>query len=124
MPYIDRDLVIAIRERDTLHTLLVHHSDNVTISSKYAELNAYIKHERFKRKTSYEHGRIEDAIGDDKKVWKIYKEILFNQQNKVDTNIMINGNVISDTVSDCNLINEHFCSAGDKLAASIIAVHG
>lgn len=123
-PYIDRQLLLAIRERDVLHTLMIRHPNNATISNKYTAISNYIKHERLTRRTSYECGRIEDAIGDDKKVWKIYKEVLFNQQNKVDSNIMVNGNVVSDSVSDCNLINEHFCTGGDKLATSIIAIHG
>lgn len=123
-PYIDRELILAIRERDVLYTLMNRHPDNVTLANKYLGLKTYIEQESLKRRGLYECERIQNAAGDDRKVWRIYKEVLFNQHDKADSDIMLNGNVITNSVSDCNLVNEHFCTAGDKLATSIISVHG
>lgn len=30
----------------------------------------------------------------------------------------------TDTVASCNAVNDHFCTAGETIAASIIAIHG
>lgn len=70
------------------------HPDNITIDNKYLGLKAFIDQENLKRRTAYEYERIQSAAGDDRKIWKIYKEILFNQDNKLETDITINGTVV------------------------------
>lgn len=71
--------------------------------------------------------RIESGAGagDLRKTWKRYKEVLFNQTSpKTDSSITINGVSVNDTEAPCNGVNDHFCTAGENLAKSIIAVHG
>src|SRR5262249_52818524 len=55
----------------------------------------------------------------------LYKEVLFNRRdNRTDSTITINGNPVSDTATHCNLINEEFCTAGEKLTTAIISHNG
>lgn len=59
------------------------------------------------------------------KTWNLYKEILFNQTDvKKDSAITIQGASIDDSIMSANMVNEHFCTAGEKLATSIISLHG
>ena len=37
---------------------------------------------------------------------------------------MIDGVILPETTDSCNIINEHFCTAGEKLATSIVALNG
>lgn len=75
-------------------------------------------------KADFECNRIEAASGDARKTWRLYKEILFNQTKKTESSLTINGTAIDDSVRSCNTVNDYFCTAGENLATSIIAIHG
>lgn len=100
------------------------HPDNNTIVDKYNKLKNYVTHENERRKAAFEYERIQSATGDDRKIWKIYKEVLFNRQTTNETDITIDGALMTDSENDCNRVNEHFCSAGEELAKSITEIHG
>lgn len=44
--------------------------------------------------------------------------------SKSDTTISIRGVPLDDSINSCNVINDHFSTAGENLASSIIAIHG
>lgn len=123
--HIDRELILAIRERDRLAALQKSMPSNDVIAQLLVEKTASINERNFQLKSSFESTRLAAAAGDDRKTWQLYKEIIFNQfKNKTDTSIEINGTAITDDVASCNIVNDFFCTAGEKLAASVIATHG
>lgn len=122
--HVNRELILAIRERDRLFTLINCTTDNVILVKKYDEKKKFVEALNEDLKATFESERIEAAAGDDRKTWQLYKEILFNQTRKTESAILINRTPIDNTVSSCNLINDHFCTVGENLATSIIAIHG
>lgn len=74
-------------------------------------------------RSTYEHSRFQAAAGDMRKTWNLYNEILFKRKQRKST-ISINGLTSDDSLDSCNKVNDHFCSAGEKLGTSIIAIHG
>lgn len=124
-PHVNRELILAIRERDRVFLLTKLYPDNVAISNLHQRLVNFIDLQNYRRRTEYEHNRIQAAAGDTRKQWKIYKEVLFNRTtDKRDKCIMIEGVQMSDSTVACNVINERFCTAGEKLATSIIGING
>jgi len=124
-PHINRELILAVRERDRLYTLTTLYGHNTHLVRLYCAMKLFVKMSNEKLRGEYEFKRIELAAGDDRKTWKLYKEIVFNQsQLKRDQSITINGNPVTDSIDSCNDVNEHFCSAGEILATNIISVHG
>lgn len=74
---------------------------------------------------TWKSNRVEAAAGDSRKTWKLYKEIVFNKhKDKQDHSITISGKTLTDSITSFNEINEHLCSAGERLATEIIAIHG
>lgn len=123
--HIDRELILAIRERDRLASMKRLFPLNNIIDKLLKEKIEWIKCRNFELKSAYETDRIEAAAGDDRKTWQIYKEIIFNQyKSKSDATIEINGTAIKDDVASCNAVNDYFCTAGEKLASDIISVNG
>lgn len=75
-------------------------------------------------KSEFESKRIEAAAGNPRKTWHLYKEILFNKTKKAESAITVNGVPLDDSVAACTTVNDIFCTAGEKIATSIIAIHG
>lgn len=120
--HVNRELILAIRERDMTYALLNLYPENQIIAQLYNDLHDYVDSTNEKLKAAYERERIESATGDARKTWKLYKEVIFNQtQNKQNSSVTINGIKQDDS---WNVINEYFCSAGEKLATSINLLNG
>lgn len=123
--HVNRDLILAIRERDRLHHLCNLYPDNNHLLHKYIGKKEYVEATNERLRAKYEAERIAAAAGDDRKTWKLYKEIVFNQhQQKKDQPITIKGISTENTPNACNTINDHFCSAGEHLASEIVSIHG
>lgn len=123
--HIDRDLILAIRERDRLASLKKFMPSNDIIDQLLKDKTTAVNKRNFQLKSEYETHRIEAAAGDDRKTWQIYKEIIFNQyKSKADSTIEINGAAVTNDIASCNRVNDYYCTAGEKLAATIISVHG
>lgn len=123
--HVNRDLILAVRERQRIYNLIGFHPENSCLTALYVGQNLYVKKTNFKLRSDYEFNRIESAAGDSKKTWKLYKEIVFNQfQQKTDQAISIRGIPVTDSIDCCNKVNNYFCSAGEILATNIISVHG
>lgn len=123
--HVNRDLIVAIRNRDRLAALSVLPTANEVIKSLYRKTVESVKQLNEKLKASYVTEKFEAAAGDARKTWNVYKEVIFNQfKTKSDESITINGDPVTDTVASSNMVNEHYCTAGEKVAASIIAIHG
>lgn len=54
----NRELILVIRERGILYTLMNRHTENITIENKYLGFKAFIDQEHLKRLTAYEYVRI------------------------------------------------------------------
>lgn len=122
--HVNRDFILAVRERNRLFTLIGLYPNNTSLGQQYLELQQYVKFHNYNLRATYECNRLEAATGDDRKIWKLYKEIVFNQhQQKLDRNITIGGIPTTETIDSCNAINNHFCAAGEQLAASIVSIH-
>lgn len=123
--HVNSDLIIAVRERGRLYTLMGLHPENTYIEREYLKTVDFIKSKNFELRSNYECDRLEAAGGDNRKTWKIYKEIVFNQHKKSqDTPIFIDSQTMNDSVQSCNAVNDHFCTAGEHLTTEIIAIHG
>lgn len=123
--HVNRALILAIRNRNRLAALNNLPTVNDVIVRQYNEVKHLVSDLNEQLKRSYETERLEEAAGDARKEWKLYKEIIFNQfKNKTDTSITINEIPVTDSVASCNDVNDNFCTAGEKLAASIISIHG
>lgn len=123
--HVNRELILAIRNRDRLATLSNLPTANDIIVRQYDEAKNLVRNLNDQLKRSYETERLESAAGDARKTWKLYKEIIFNQfKSKSDTTITIKDVPVTDSLASCNTVNDHFCRAGETLAASIISIHG
>lgn len=123
--HVNRELILAVRERCRLYTLMNLYPDNSVIKGKFDRIVQFIKAKNFELRSAFETERIESAAGDSRKTWKLYKEIVFNRFKRDDNQkITINGVPVGDSVQSCNEVNEHFCSAGERLATEIISIHG
>lgn len=122
--HINRELVIAIRERDRLRALVQCIPNNDIILKMYNEKKAFVNTCNELLKSEFESKRIVAAAGNPRKTWHLYKEILFNKTKKAEPAITVNGIPLDDSIAACNTVNDIFCSAGEKLATSIIAIHG
>ncbi len=116
---------MAIRERDRLFHLQGLYPDNPQLVRLYNDKATFVKSTNERLRAEFYANKIENASGDARKIWKVYKEIVFNKhQEKQDFTISINGTPTTDSIDSCNAVNEHFCTAGEILATNIIAVHG
>lgn len=123
--HVNRELILAVRERSRLYNLMNLHPDNDAIKSQFDATVQFIKIKNDELRSAFESRRIEQAAGDDRKTWKLYKEIVFNRyKQEQESTITINGKPATDSVDSCNAINEHFCAAGERLATEIISIHG
>lgn len=107
--HVNRDLILAVRELSRLYNLSGLHPDNKTLSDLYLAKKSYVERTNFELRKTYEYHRIAAAAGNNRKTWKLYKEVVFNHQQKHDKQISINGVPVSDSIMGCNKINEHFC---------------
>lgn len=123
--HVNRDLILAIRERDRLASLNNILTDNEIIARQYNRAKVCVSELNERLKATYETERLESAAGDARKTWKLYKEIIFNRySSNSGGTISIRGTPLDDTVSSCNAVNDHFGTSGESLASSIIAIHG
>lgn len=122
--HVNRELILAICERDRLYALVNCVPDNDIIVQKHRDKERFVERLYENLKSIFESERIEASAGNDRKTWQLYKDILFNQTKKSETLIKVNGVSIDDSVRSCNVVNDYFCSAGENLATSIIAIHG
>lgn len=123
--HVNKDLILAVRERDRLLSLKDLYPHNIHIAQKYLEKKTYVETTNEYLRANYNANRLSEAAGDDRKTWRLYREIVFNQhQNQQDHTITINGNPSNGSNDACNEINNHFCSAGEHLAATIVSIHG
>lgn len=99
--------IFAVRERNLLFELQRLNPENNHLVQMYQEKEKYVELTNEKLRSTYEANRIAAAAGDDRKTWKLYKEIVFNQhQQKQDHAItIINGNPTTDSTDSCNEIN-------------------
>lgn len=123
--HVNRDLILAVRERDLLFSLQRLHPDNSYLVQKYKDMKLHVELMNGRLKSQYNADRIVDAAGDARKTWRLYKEIVFNQYQQKDVHtVTINGTPTNDSVDSCNAINTHFCTAGEHLATTIVSIHG
>lgn len=111
-PHINRELVLAVRERYRLYMLATLYIHNNHLLRLYHAMKLFVKMSNEKLRSEYECNRIVCAAGNDRKTWKLDKEIT------------INGDPVNDSIDSGNKINNHFCSAGEVLATNIISIHG
>lgn len=124
-PFVTREIIDAIRERDRLYSLMILYPNNTSLHDIYLGKMAFVKRELKLKRIEYENERIDQVILDPSKTWQIYKEILFNRKkSNADTTITINGVPVGSDVQSCNVINDKVCSIGAILAADIISVNG
>lgn len=111
--HVNRELILAVRERGRLFSLMNLYPDNEFIERKYMETVTFINSKNNKLRSAFEFERIESAGGDCRKSWRLFKEIVFNQyQVETDHPMTIDGIPVTDSVESCNAVNEHFCAAG------------
>jgi len=123
--HVSRELIMAVRERGRLYTLMNLHPENAFIEREYHKMVAFIKLRNYELRSGYECERIEASAGDNRKTWKLYKEIVFNQyKTNRECPVTIDGQTMSESVKSCNVVNDHFFTAGEHLATEIIAIHG
>lgn len=123
--HVNRELILAIRERDRLFHLQGLYPENIQLAQLYIDKAIFVKMNNERLKAEFYTNKLEDASGDARKTWKVYKEIVFNQhERKQDHTITINGIPTNGSSDSCNAVNEHFCTAGEHLATTIIAIHG
>lgn len=77
--HVNRDVILAIRERDRLATLSSLLTNNDIITSQFTTAKEHVRELNVRLKSAYETERLESAAGDARKTWKLYKEIIFNQ---------------------------------------------
>lgn len=124
-PHANSDLVMEIRNRDRLFHLTNFCPHNNYIVSQYEQSKEKVEKLNLQLRTDYELQRFEDAAGNARKTWILYKEILQNKrQSQSEETITVNGILLDNSVNSCNIINNQFCSAGENLATEIIALHG
>lgn len=123
--HVNRNLILAIRERDRLAHLSNLYPDNDVICLQYVRAKQYVNTLNDRLKSAYETERLESAAGDARKTWKLYKEIVFNQfGSNTDSTITMHGIPLDGSVNSCNAVNDYFGTVGENLASSIIAIHG
>lgn len=66
-PHINRDLILAIRERDRIYPLINLYPDNTVILNIYNQLVEYINFHNYHSRTRYEYDRLQSAAGDSRK---------------------------------------------------------
>lgn len=89
---------MAIRERDRLFQIQDLYPDNLELAQMYLDKASFVKSTNERLKAEFYAKKIENASGDARKTWKVYKEIVFNQyQKKEDRTITINGTPTNDS---------------------------
>lgn len=117
----NREMVLAIRERDVLYTLTKLHLDNAVIASQYLQKKKFVANGKVRLRAAFETDRFVSAVSDPGKRWKLYKKVLFNSRElESDVTVTVSG----QPVDDCDVINDYFCTVGSNLAASLIATSG
>lgn len=111
----NRDLIVAIRERDRLYKLTHLCPDNEHLAKLYLNKKQYVDTTIEQLRGSYHANRITAAAGDDRKTWQLYKEIVFNRyRQKQEESITVNCNDTDNSVSSC--IKNHFFQVNSKLS--------
>lgn len=113
-PYVTREIIEAIRDRDRMYSLTLLYPNNTSLLELYTDKRKWVKNELKRRRIQYENERIDQAVLDPSKSWQVYKEILFNTKNtKTDSKITINGVEAGTNEQSCNTINDKVCSTGN-----------
>lgn len=123
-PYMNSEIVFAIRERNRLLVLHRLYPQNEIISKQLKEKKDFIRKNKREKRIQYEKQRFTQASLKPRSVWKLYNEILFNQTSQSEPSITINGELQTEAINDCNKINDYMCLTGERLATQIIATEG
>lgn len=68
--HVNRELILAFRNRCQLYTLMNLHPNNLEIKSKFDATVLFIKAKNYELRAAFETERIEAAAGDNRKTWK------------------------------------------------------
>lgn len=118
-PWVSRQLIDLIKERDKTYKRMKRMQHNLNLQENFRELKKRVQDMVKKDKSSYYEGEFTKANKNSKKTWSIINSLLFNKkktQGTVINKLENQGTMISDPKEICNAVNDYFTSIGQELA--------
>lgn len=125
-PYITSEILRLIRERDVTFVLSKIHGENEILQQLCSKLCKQIRTKIEVSKKAYYGERLQEAMPDSAKQWKLYKEVMFGAalNGPRSTRVTVNGIDLVDSVDSANVINSRFATAGRELEDNIVDEYG
>ena len=146
-PWITNGLIVSIATKDKLYNLwqsakkkkCVHRLTDeldrnncncffcTDIRTKYEKFSNYRKNLKFlinQRKSKYLSVKVDECVGDSKKIWKIINSVRGKRERSVKPNFIINDKRITDRRVIANEFNKYFVSLAPSLNKAYIDENG
>lgn len=139
-PWISKGLIVSIRKRDAMHMKIkrlenlsgtnINNKELKELKNKYKLYRNYLNKLIHKTKNMYYANKINNDIGNPKKVWTTINEIT-NRKSKNHSKInriICNNNITYSSSTDskkmANFFNDYFANVGSKMASEITNSNG
>ena len=118
-PWLNSDIKRLMRERDRLKRIAIVSKDQTKLI-EYKKIKNQVNHSIMARKKDYYRSYFESNSGQVKATWNGVNSILSRKKNTTQvTNLVIDGEDISDPYKVCNAFNSYFTEIGPNLASKI-----
>lgn len=116
-PWITQGLLRCMRNRDKLHKKLKLSPDNATLKLTYTRYRNHCNTILKKVKRTYEKNLVKSVQNDNKKLWKVIKDVTNTNKNTSCSTELLS--LADDPKHSLNKVNSHFVDVGRSLADKI-----
>lgn len=115
-PWVTPGVLRCLKNRDKLHKKLKTDPDNVTLQITYKRYRLFCCNILKKLKREFETSQLQNANNNNKKLWKVIKEITHTEKPKVTPTELIDP---KDPLKSINNVNNYFAEIGKSLAEKL-----
>lgn len=113
-PWITTGLIRCMKNRDKLHTKAKGNPNNLILQVSYKRYRNFCNDLLKKVKRNYDNTALKEAGGDNKKIWKIVKNVTYNTKQNQSSSGLLNAH--SSQLTAANIANNFFVNVGKRLA--------
>ena len=119
-PWMTSAILEKLRKRDEIRKEVHKGRADVTYQD-FTALRIEVQRDIKKAKASYFQCKLEDSMGNPKKLWEYLKNLGYSDKSKSKGKIVldINGQLCYDTLSVCNYINEFITNVASTLVSKL-----
>jgi len=119
-PWITFKLTNQIKKRNNLYNKVKKYPNNTRLVNYYQNLCNKIKQDIKNCKTSYYCSKLNEHSGNTKAEWKLVNSILNKDSSYTVNSLLIDNNLVSDSLAISNHLNSFFVNISDKFSSSAL----